>query len=105
MAMLTMNLMDKLPIELMEQVLMKSFVLKHVPFYKRTHQSRNHKTVYETLTSVCATWRTVPKCRPWFAQTLRLQHDKLENLGEYLHCHAVNIVVFCLYVPGFYIEL
>jgi len=91
-----MGMLSLLPIELMEQVLLKSFVLKHVPLYKRTHQSRNHKTVYETLTSVCSTWRTVPKHRRWFAQALRVQHDKLNNLGEYLgymYSYVVYIVV------------
>jgi len=84
-----------LPIELFEQVLIKSFVLKHVPLYKKTHRSIQNQTVYETLTSVCATWKTVPRHRRWFASTLRVQHDKLDNLGEYLHCYAVDIVVVC----------
>jgi len=79
-----------LPIELLEQVLMKSFGLMHVPFYKRTRQSIQHKTVYEILSSVCSTWRTVPKHRRWFARTLRVQHDKLDNLSEYLHSKAVD---------------
>jgi len=89
--------MLSLPIELLEQLLMKSFVLMHVPIYKRTLQSIQSKTVYEILSSVCATWRTVPKHRRWFARTLRVQHDKLDNLGEYLHNYAVDIVVVSSY--------
>jgi len=86
-----------LPIELLEEVLMKSFVLMHVPFYKGTHQSIQNKTVYKTLTSVCSTWRSVPKHKRGFAKTLRVQHDKRHNLGESLHIYEVHIVNYRVY--------
>jgi len=71
--------------ELMEQVLMKSFVLKHVCLNNRTHQSIQNKAVFENLSSVCVTWRKVPKLRRGFANTLRAQYDKLDNLSEYMY--------------------
>jgi len=92
----------------MKQVLIKSFVLMHVPLYKRTQQSIENTSAYETLTSVCSTWRTVPQQnRRWFTRTWlvyhaervchdqRVQYDKFVKLGESLYRYVVDILVVC----------
>jgi len=68
-----MEHIKKLPHEVMEQVLLKSFILKNVLVYKM--KCKAEQFVYADLSSVCSTWRIVLTKRPWFCKTLQAQLD------------------------------